>query len=85
MIFATRSRFTRSMASRMETWVLTCVAINRSEASMMVTSAAPHREAISSVWPVKPGSLNSVASLFIGSVTIAAISRARAARVAATT
>jgi len=81
----TRSFFTRSIAARSEQCVLTCVTINCSEASMMVTSRAPHTAPISSVWPVNPGSDSCVASLLMGSVTMAAISPASAARAAAIT
>ena len=52
---------------------------------MIVTSFTPHRAPINSVCPVKAASVLRVASLFIGSVTIAAISPASAAFVADTT
>jgi hypothetical protein len=74
------------MASRSEQCVLTCVTASDppgvSAVSIIVTRSAPHWAAIISVCPTKAGSLNCVASLFIGSVTTPATSPVSASAVA---
>ena len=84
---STRGARVRSIASRNEQCVLTWVTAidpppSSAAVSIIVTFAAPHRAAISSVCPTKPGSESCVASLFIGIVTTPATRPASASSVA---